>query len=59
MKRVVLLLTLLLVNRSSGQSVSVASNPKVRAITGFVRLNPATYQEQVSDAPCRAAEGKG
>ena len=50
MKRIVLLLTLLLINRSCGQSVSLASNPKVRAITGFVRLNPATYQKQVSDA---------
>jgi uncharacterized protein len=50
MKRVVLLLMAFLVSQASGQNVSTNSNPKVRAITGFVRLNPATYQSQVSDA---------
>lgn len=51
MKRVVLLLMVFLVSiiRASGQNVP-DSNPKVRAITGFVRLNPTDYQRQVSDA---------
>jgi len=40
----------LLLSQASGQSVSANSNPKVRAITGFVRLNPENYQKQVSDA---------
>lgn len=50
MKCAALALALLLLSRASGQSVPNNSNPKVRAITGFVRLNPANYQEQVSAA---------
>jgi uncharacterized protein len=50
MKCVALALAVLLVTQASGQSVSADSNPKVRAITSFVRLNPATYEKQVSDA---------
>jgi uncharacterized protein (UPF0210 family) len=50
MKRFVLLLTVLSATLASGQSGSTVSNPKVRAITGFVRLNPADYNKQVSDA---------
>ncbi len=40
------LLSILLVS----QTYSLAANPKVRAITGFVRLDPAKYQAQVADA---------
>ena len=29
---------------------TASSNPKVRAITGFVRLDRATYQKQIADA---------
>jgi uncharacterized protein len=50
MKRLAFALALLLLSQASGRSVSVNSNPKVRAITGFVRLNPENYQKQVSDA---------
>jgi hypothetical protein len=60
MKCVALALAVLLVTQASGQSVSADSNPKVRAITSFVRLNPATYEKQVSDALARrGAEGEG
>jgi uncharacterized protein (UPF0210 family) len=34
----------------SSSSPSTASNPKVRAITGFVRLDRKTYQKQITDA---------
>ncbi|MBV8053124.1 MAG: DUF711 family protein [Acidobacteriaceae bacterium] len=50
MQRIAILLLLTLIARAPGQSVSSASNPKVRAITGFVRLNPTTYEKEVSDA---------
>jgi uncharacterized protein len=50
MKRLAFALAVLLLSQASGQSVSANSNPKVRAITGFVRLNPKNYQEQVSNA---------
>ena len=59
MKPVVLLLAVLLVNRVFGQSASAGSNPKVRAITGFVRLNPAAYPKQVSDALAVLRKVKG
>ncbi|HVT97854.1 MAG TPA: DUF711 family protein [Acidobacteriaceae bacterium] len=32
-----------------GQSTSVPSKPKVRAITGFVRLDRSTWQQQIAD----------
>ncbi len=50
MKRLAFALAVLLLSQASGQSVSANSNPKVRAITGFLRLNPENYQKQVSDA---------
>ena len=50
MKRLAFAVAVLLVSQASGQRVSPSSNPKVRAITGFVRLNPQNYQKQVSDA---------
>jgi uncharacterized protein len=43
-------MAVLLLSQASGQSVSTNSNPKVRAITGFIRLRPKNYQKQVSDA---------
>ncbi|MGZ7099797.1 MAG: DUF711 family protein [Candidatus Angelobacter sp.] len=53
MKRIVLAAVLVISLQAVAQTVSVpaaASNPKVRAITGFVRLNRATYRKQVADA---------
>jgi len=50
MKRVVVLLMAFLLAPAFAQNLSTSSNPKVRAITGFVRLDPAVYQRQVSDA---------
>ncbi len=53
MKRIVLAVVLVISLQAVAQTVSVpaaASNPKVRAITGFVRLNRATYRKQVADA---------
>lgn len=55
MKRILLLLTVFLIPQAYGQSTSPTSssnisNPKVRAITGFVRLNPQTLEKQVTDA---------
>jgi uncharacterized protein len=54
MKRVVLpslvLLMMFLIPLANSQVATTASNPKIRAITGFVRLNPGTYEKQVSDA---------
>jgi len=50
MKRLAFVLAVLLASEASGQSVSADPNPKVRAITAFVRLNPENYQKQVSDA---------
>jgi len=34
----------------SNAPATVASNPKVRAITAFVRLDKATYEKQIADA---------
>jgi hypothetical protein len=34
----------------TGTAPVTASNPKVRAITGFVRLDRATYRKQIADA---------
>ena len=48
MKRIAIALILLASIQLTAQAP--ASNPKVRAITGFVRLDRATYQKQVADA---------
>jgi uncharacterized protein len=45
---VLLLLSLPLISQTG--STPPAANPKVRAITGFVRLDPANYQAQIADA---------
>src|SRR5229473_8714008 len=53
MKRIILAVVLAVSLQAVAQVSSVptsASNPKVRAITGFVRLDRATYQKQVADA---------
>ena len=53
MKRILLAVVLVVSVQAAAQSSSAAtasSNPKVRAITGFVRLDPATYQKQIADA---------
>ena len=50
MKRLAFVLAVLLLSQAFGQTVSANSKPKVRAITGFVRLDSETYQKQVSDA---------
>lgn len=50
MKRLAFALPVLLLSHAFGQSASVNPNPKVRAITGFVRLTSENYQKQVSDA---------
>jgi len=34
----------------TGSAPTASSNPKVRAITGFVRLDRETYQKQIADA---------
>jgi hypothetical protein len=34
----------------ASSAATSSSNPKVRAITAFVRLNPDTYQQQIADA---------
>src|SRR6185369_2251212 len=34
----------------TGTTPATTSNPKVRAITGFVRLDRATYRKQIADA---------
>ena len=52
MKRIalsgLLLFSLPLISQTG--STPPAANPKVRAITGFVRLDPANYQVQIADA---------
>jgi uncharacterized protein (UPF0210 family) len=48
MKRIALALILVASIRLSAQTAS--SNPKVRAITGFVRLDRNTYQKQIADS---------
>ena len=50
MKHLTFLLLVLLVGQASGQRTAASSKPKVRAITGFVRLNRATHEKQISDA---------
>lgn len=61
MKRILLLLIVFSILQAHSQNASPAvstpnatsdlpSNPKVRAITGFVRLNPINFEKQVSDA---------
>ncbi len=53
MKRVVLAVVLVVSLQAVAQSSSApaaSSNPKVRAITGFVRLDRPTYRKQVTDA---------
>ena len=53
MKRLALALVLVVSIQLAAQSSSsptTVSNPKVRAITGFVRLDRSTYQKQITDA---------
>jgi uncharacterized protein len=53
MKRVVLAVVLFISLQAVAQSSSApaaSSNPKVRAITGFVRLDRPTYRKQITDA---------
>jgi len=53
MKRVVLAVVLVISLQAVAQSSSApaaSSNPKVRAITGFVRLDRPTYRKQITDA---------
>ena len=52
MKRTVVAVVLILSIHLAGQTSSVkprSSNPKVRAITAFVRLDRQTYQQQIAD----------
>jgi uncharacterized protein len=50
-KRIFVVLMLLVAVRLAAQSTSNSgSNPKVRAITGFVRIQPDSYQKQIGDA---------
>jgi uncharacterized protein len=50
-KRIFLVVLLSISAHLAGQSNSNSgSNPKVRAITGFVRINPDSYQKQIADA---------
>src|SRR6202521_5452426 len=53
MKRIFLAVVLVVSVQAAAQTSSAptaSSNPKVRAITGFVRLDRATYQKQIADA---------
>jgi uncharacterized protein len=51
MKRIALALTLALSVQLAAQArFTAASNPKVRAITAFVKLEPANYEKQVGEA---------
>jgi uncharacterized protein len=53
MKQIVLALILIVPIQLAAQASSAAtpsSNPKVRAITAFVRLDRETYQQQIADA---------
>jgi uncharacterized protein len=53
MMRIILAVVLVVSMPAAAQANSAAtasSNPKVRAITGFVRLDRATYQKQIADA---------
>lgn len=60
MKRIalaVLVMSVQLVAQTS--STSTASNPKVRAITAFVRLDQGKYQEQIAEALVVLGKAKG
>ena len=61
MKRIALVLILLISLRGFAQTAAPAAsaNPKVRAITAFVRLDPATYRTQVSEALVVLRKAKG
>ncbi|MCU1299822.1 MAG: hypothetical protein JWQ87_106 [Candidatus Sulfotelmatobacter sp.] len=53
MTRIILAVVLVVSVQAAAQTSSTpaaSSNPKVRAITGFVRLDRATYQKQIDDA---------
>jgi uncharacterized protein (UPF0210 family) len=53
MKRIILAVVMVVAVQAAAQISSAptaSSNPKVRAITGFVRLDRATYQKQIADA---------
>ena len=53
MKRIILAVVLVVSLQAAAQTSSAptaSSNPKVRAITGFVRLERATYQKQIANA---------
>ena len=53
MKRIVFAVVLIISLQTiaqTGTAPATASNPKVRAITGFVRLDRATYRKQIADA---------
>src|SRR4029077_2996114 len=53
MTRIILVVVLVVSVQAAAQTSSPSigsSNPKVRGITGFVRLDQATYQKQIADA---------
>ena len=53
MKRIVFAIVLIISLQAvaqTGTTPATTSNPKVRAITGFVRLDRATYRKQIADA---------
>ena len=53
MKRIVFAIVLIIslyAVAQTGTAPASTSNPKVRAITGFVRLDRATYRKQIADA---------
>jgi uncharacterized protein len=53
MKRIILVFVLVVSVQAAAQTrfaTTASSNPKVRAITGFVRLDRTTYQKQIADA---------
>ena len=49
MKRTVIAVVLLLSIRLIAQTPAPSANPKVRTVTGFVRLDRNTYEEQIAD----------
>jgi hypothetical protein len=53
MTRIILAIVLVVSVQAAAQTSSAStasSNPKVRAITGFVRLDRTAYQKQIADA---------
>jgi hypothetical protein len=48
-KRITLAILLLLSLHLSAQTPTASGNPRVRTITGFVRLDRSTYQKQIAD----------